>query len=280
MHMKKSYPTYWQAVGLLLMQIPIGLVLVLLAVPFTNIQNMNVAVSTLLGSAIVMGVVIFGLWLRKDNTFSYALFPVSMLIATFVLIMSFNVVIDPLVSLIPTPDFLTETFSGLVNYPVVLFFSIALAAPVLEEILFRGIILDGFLKNYTPFKSILVSALLFGIIHMNFQQGIGAVFMGIVVGFLYWRTRSILFCIAVHGLNNLFASVSMLFMTEEEMSMSFQEYLGNDSQYYSVYAGCIILSIGCGWFLWTRYVKDAQALIHVEPAKESVKELLPEEPIA
>jgi membrane protease YdiL (CAAX protease family) len=55
-------------------------------------------------------------------------------------------------------------------------------APILEEIVFRGMLLRGFLKHYSVRKSIIISAIFFGIAHMNPWQFIAGLAAGIVLG--------------------------------------------------------------------------------------------------
>ena len=66
-----------------------------------------------------------------------------------------------------------------------------LGAPVLEEMLFRGVILRGFLRRYPRDFSILWSAGLFAIAHLNLYQVATALALGIVAGWLYERCRSL-----------------------------------------------------------------------------------------
>lgn len=76
-------------------------------------------------------------------------------------------------------------------------------APVLEEMLFRGIILRSFLLQYGRWPAICGSAALFGAAHLNLYQYAGAVGVGIFLGWLYERSRSLLPCIALHALYNI-----------------------------------------------------------------------------
>ena len=75
-------------------------------------------------------------------------------------------------------------------------------APLLEELLFRGILLNGLLRAYAPWVAIAQSALLFGLIHFNPPQCLSAGLLGLLLGWLYYRTRSLGLCIALHVLNN------------------------------------------------------------------------------
>lgn len=78
--------------------------------------------------------------------------------------------------------------------------------PVFEEIFFRGFLLEGTLRKYTPVTSILFISLLFGLSHFSFASGIGNVILtftsGLLYGYIYYRTRSVVICILLHALHN------------------------------------------------------------------------------
>ena len=83
--------------------------------------------------------------------------------------------------------------------------AIGIFAPLAEEIVFRGDILRRLLavgSPANPWIAITISALLFGLIHLNFAQGVHAFLMGLLLGWLYVRTRSIIPGIAFHWVNN------------------------------------------------------------------------------
>jgi membrane protease YdiL (CAAX protease family) len=88
--------------------------------------------------------------------------------------------------------------------PVTLLFSL-LIAPVLEEMLFRGIILRSFLRQYSRSAAILGSAVLFAVAHLNAYQFVSAMAVGIAAGWLYERTRSLWPGIVLHAAYNGFA---------------------------------------------------------------------------
>lgn len=95
-------------------------------------------------------------------------------------------------------------------------FAIAVLGPVLEEVLFRGAI-QGFLmrKFNNPWVGIVIASAIFGIVHMNPIQVFYAFFLGLVFGWLYYRTGSLMPCIVGHVLNNSLAAVTMYFGIEE-----------------------------------------------------------------
>ena len=95
-------------------------------------------------------------------------------------------------------------------------FAIAVLGPVLEEVLFRGAI-QGFLmrKFNNPWVGIVIASAIFGIVHMNPIQVFYAFFLGLVFGWLYYRTGSLMPCIVGHVLNNSLAAVTMYFGIDE-----------------------------------------------------------------
>ncbi len=78
-----------------------------------------------------------------------------------------------------------------------------IAAPIVEEILFRGIVLRSMLKFTPAWAAILISSVLFGAYHLNIVQAAYATLMGIAAGILYEKKRNLLFPILVHFANNL-----------------------------------------------------------------------------
>jgi CAAX protease family protein len=75
-------------------------------------------------------------------------------------------------------------------------------APFVEELCFRGIILQRWAAKWGLPKSIFLSSLIFGILHFNL---VGSMFFGFVMAILYIRTRSLLVPIVCHALNNAIA---------------------------------------------------------------------------
>ncbi len=97
------------------------------------------------------------------------------------------------------------------------FLLMVIAAPILEELIFRGIVLEGLLKRYTPSKAILVSSLLFGIVHLNPWQFVSAGIMGIFSGWVYYKTRSITPSIIIHAAGNFTGFLMRQFIDFDSM---------------------------------------------------------------
>ena len=84
--------------------------------------------------------------------------------------------------------------------------SIAIFPGFTEEVLYRGIIARRFFSTYSPRKAILLSSLIFAVVHMNPWQIVNAFIGGIFFGWIYLRYRSIWLCIFIHIYHNILVS--------------------------------------------------------------------------
>lgn len=89
-------------------------------------------------------------------------------------------------------------------------FLLVITAPLTEELLFRGVIMRGLLKRYGPVAAIGLSAVLFGLVHLNPWQFLSASFLGCFLGWFYLRTRVVWVAVFGHAVaNGLFLLVSL-----------------------------------------------------------------------
>ena len=99
------------------------------------------------------------------------------------------------------PDWMGATFDVLQSGWLGII-CISVLGPVLEEMLFRGAITKVLLQRYSPVKAIILSALVFGIFHINPAQVAGAILSGGLFAWLYYKTGSLVPGILIHILNN------------------------------------------------------------------------------
>jgi sodium transport system permease protein len=78
----------------------------------------------------------------------------------------------------------------------------AVVPAICEELAFRGFMFGGLLRDRQPFRAILVTAVLFGVSHGVLQQSISATVMGLLLGWIAWRTGSVVPTILIHAINN------------------------------------------------------------------------------
>ena len=92
------------------------------------------------------------------------------------------------------------------------FLIVVIAAPIMEELLFRKFLIDR-TSRYGQGVSIVLSGLLFGLFHGNLNQFVYAFLIGVFFGFIYVKTRNIIYTIILHMITNFlggFVSTIML----------------------------------------------------------------------
>ena len=99
------------------------------------------------------------------------------------------------------------------------YLAIGLLAPLSEEIVLRGAILKELLKKFSPWVAIAISAVFFALIHFNPAQMPHAFLIGLLLGWMYWRTGSILPGVAYHWANNSIAFVMFAFYPDPDMKL-------------------------------------------------------------
>lgn len=111
-----------------------------------------------------------------------------------------------------TPEFTPQDTAFLPNF--ILYMYICIIGPVLEELLYRGVLLQS-LKKYNNTFAIVVSALIFGMMHQNIFQCILGISIGIPLAMLTLKSDSIVPAIFTHIIVNTSASViSLLFLSD------------------------------------------------------------------
>lgn len=100
------------------------------------------------------------------------------------------------------------------------YFVVGLLAPLSEEIVFRGAVLRSLLRwKENPWVGIVISALLFALIHMNPAQMPHAFLIGLLLGWMYYRTDSIVPGVMYHWVNNTVAYVLYNFYPDPDMRL-------------------------------------------------------------
>ena len=125
------------------------------------------------------------------------------------------------VALLPMSDDDVALFEAVMAPGVVSVVFACVGAPMLEEMLFRGVILRGFLRRYTRGFSIFWSAALFALAHLNLYQVATALALGLVAGWLYERCRSLWPCIVLHAAYNTFVTYEYYLWSTEPEAVEF-----------------------------------------------------------
>ncbi|MES3025434.1 MAG: type II CAAX endopeptidase family protein [Pseudomonadota bacterium] len=180
---------------------------------FLSIETRDLAgIITLLGNGCVFTLVMHYKGLSYGELFHpsassalatfFVLFPAILLTVPALLLVS-SVLGELLVWLVPMSSSEVAMFAEMESGGFAAIVCACILAPILEEMLFRGIILRSFLQLYSRSVAIFGSAFLFGIAHLNIYQFAAGAVMGVFLGWLYERTRSIIPCIALHAAYNI-----------------------------------------------------------------------------
>lgn len=188
----------------------------------------------------------------QGRRLSWVVIGLILLIGTLVL----GYALDPLMSSIEMTDALKSIYEKMdFNNPSAMF-SIVVLAPLCEEFIFRGTILRGVANKQTPAAAIVVSAILFGIIHLNLMQGVGAAIIGLFIGYTYYKSHSIWAAVFVHFVNNGSSFLAAALLPKECSTMKFIELLEyfkvSDPQfvYWTVVYASALIFILCIWLLY------------------------------
>lgn len=192
---------------------------------------------------------------KEEGLVYYQFLPKDFLVVIILIIATIAMqwgITGPLANLIPMPDFVRQMFMELAEkmndgYGLI---AVAVMAPLFEELIFRGIILDGLLKRKSVIKAILLSSLLFGIVHMNPWQFVPAFIIGIFSGWIYYRTRNLSYSILIHFVNNFSASIIVyLDPTNEMMNMDLTEMYGGTQNLYLTITTCLVVFVSSVYVL-------------------------------
>ena len=113
------------------------------------------------------------------------------------------------------------------------YIAIGILAPIAEEMCFRGAILRKLLTMFPKRQhwiAIAVSAVLFALAHFNVVQSLHAFLIGLLLGWLYYRTDSILPGIVVHCINNTVAYVMFNIMPQMDDGKLIDIFHGNHTE--------------------------------------------------
>jgi membrane protease YdiL (CAAX protease family) len=172
--------------------------------------------------------------------------PVFLLLLVFTPLLA--LVIEPLTSWLPMPEFIKNMFEGSFQRDLPTLFMAVAAAPLCEEWLCRGVIAKGLLRHTTPGKAIFWSAFLFAFIHMNPWQAVPAFIIGLLLGYVYWKTQSLWPCVFIHFVNNGASFLLLYLFPEMDANASVQSLLGD--RYIYVYPAALTGAASAGWLLY------------------------------
>lgn len=80
---------------------------------------------------------------------------------------------------------------------------LGIISPICEEYIFRVLVIKRLTIKVKMSTAVVVSAFIFGIYHMNLMQGVYAVMMGLIIGYVYMKEKNILIPVLMHASANI-----------------------------------------------------------------------------
>ena len=186
--------------------------------------------SFLLGQGIIVLPPMYYLYFKKKSiidSFRFKLVSFNTFLNSVIFSVSVIILFDALeriiYKIVPTPQYVIDL--GQIMQPdstlgyIFLFLAVVIMAPIGEEIVFRGFLqkfLEEHWKDIT--RAVLITSLIFAMIHFNPYWTIQIYLLGVILGFLSWKTKSIIPSIILHSLNNGIAFILTIF---NDSSLSF-----------------------------------------------------------
>lgn len=183
------------------------------------------------------------IYLDKNNSIKIDKIPTFIgYISIIFLVFSFRFVYDNSIALLLekyiTFDFIDieKSYLPLFASPVRFFLSAVIVAPIVEEVIYREIILNKLLGKYSSIFAIIISSLLFSVIHLSIFSMINALFLGMIFGYLYTMYKSLVFCIVLHSAANMLVFIQIFILKIDITNISYGNNIISDN-YINLFIG-------------------------------------------
>lgn len=247
----KCYPNIRQAIILLvflfLLGTGVGIIVFVAGLPLGDPAGQ--AIVSVVGTAIIL------LWGIRRTRVSFrelcpfSSFRVIILVPLVLVIVGLGIILSEVDnvtrSFLPVPRFLVSVFRNVMGGGIVSLLCLSFFAPLTEELVFRGLILRGFLGHYTPRKAVFASAILFACFHLNPYQFFSGLCWGLLLAWLFLETRSLLPCLFVHSLCNAQGWIVMELLPLD--IPGYTDVLSTNAQFQPLWfdlLGCFLLGVG------------------------------------
>ena len=169
---------------------------------------------------------------RSFAGFSAAGFNPNIILSGTVWVIAAQIVLEPLMAMLPSIENagVGRGFWACVTAVVL--------APVFEEILCRGLVLETVRRRWGDAVAVLISALFFGLVHVEPSTALAGFVVGGIFGTIYIRTHSLFSTIILHSINNAFAFALICFGLDD---VPLGDILGGGSVYHAVYGISVLI---------------------------------------
>lgn len=225
---QKYYPTILQGIHLVILYIFIQTIVDFPLALIDYFQGTEYLYHPIKKIVLGVGSVVFILFygIRKSKLTILQIFPIKLFnplillpITTFLwashnFLNDINIWVE---KMLPSPPWFWELFNKIFEGDYGfwgIFMKVSVIAPIIEELIFRGLIFNGFRRNYNGFVAIFMSALLFSLFHLNPWQMPATFMLGLLLGWLMLRTNCIVVSILGHSINNTLVLLNITYWKE------------------------------------------------------------------
>lgn len=213
---KKKIEPGWLFLGIIVFHMVLEMLI--LYTDFVEVIPWNMATNLILSEAVIWVPCVLYLAIKKVNPLTHCRIK-RVKVGTVFMTVLFTMLCGPIVTLSNAISMLfvdntVVNFSGsILEMPFLpMLLLMAVYGPFVEEIGFRGMLFTGYKSDGNVFRAVLLSAFLFAIMHMNFNQAAYAFVIGVMLALLMEATDSIWPVFIVHFLVNAFSVCTMFLM--------------------------------------------------------------------
>lgn len=254
-----SWIDFFATVGVFVFSALLGSLLSVVLMRLRGLETLSADITFIYYLVQMLPTIAFVMWLRhragRDSGIHLGIHRLNMPMTLWgvVLILASGIVLEPLLALFPTEayDGVTEAI-GLGGWAIL---STIIAAPILEEVLFRGLIFESCKERFGKGAALLLSALLFGAVHGIAVQVINAFVVGLILGYIYLKTRSLISVIILHAINNGIAYATLALVGDNNSNVTLRDVIPSNLLYWLIYGLSALLFVWAMVRLW-RSLRD------------------------
>ena len=189
-------------------------------------------------SALVSAHLIIGKYVKLDKSHLRFCSQLVMWMLSLTLIVGMSLWNNYLSELFQLPNTMEDFLQTMMSHPLGIVATVIMA-PLMEELLFRGAIQGHLMRIWkNPWWAILLSSLLFGLVHGNPAQIPFAFVIGIGLGWMYYKTGSLIPCFFMHLVNN--GSAVLIYKLSGNPEQGLIETCGIGTATVLAVVGCIL----------------------------------------
>lgn len=162
-----------------------------------NIDKINYFVNNYLSIITIIINIIIIIFIIKKYKIKYKKINIKSIIPYIYFCLSFTIFYNLIIL------YLNKTTNSSDINIIILFISSGIVGPILEELVFRKLIIDKLIKFNSINKTIIISSLIFSLLHLNIIRIIYTFIIGIIYGYVYISNKNMLYSIIIHSISNI-----------------------------------------------------------------------------